>query len=128
MTNLRRATGGRDQETLDEAKERARRELRAQNRAVTVEDFENLALAAGRDIARAKCLVPSAGQSSLPQGMLELLVIPAAFDSVELGDLSKLALSEELSVRVQRHLDQYRFANHHVACSRTEVPGCQSTC
>lgn len=49
VTNMRRRpTGGRDQETLDEAKERARREMCAQYRVVTAEDFENLALSAGR--------------------------------------------------------------------------------
>jgi predicted phage baseplate assembly protein len=43
VTNLRRAAGGRDQETLDEAKFRAQRELRAQLRAVTPDDYEDLA-------------------------------------------------------------------------------------
>jgi Baseplate J-like protein len=53
VTNLFPATGGRDEERLDDAKGRARRSIRAQNRAVTVEDFEALAKQAG-DVARAK--------------------------------------------------------------------------
>jgi predicted phage baseplate assembly protein len=109
VNNMRRATGGRDQETLEEAQERARRELRAQNRAVTSEDFENLSLSATREVARVKCLGPSKEKSTLPPGMLELLVVPAAFDSIQVGDLSKLQLTDELIDSVQEHLDQYRL-------------------
>ena len=109
VTNMRRATGGRDQETLDEAMQRARREMRAQYRAVTAEDFENLALGMGREVARVKCLAPGVAGSSLPPGMVELLAVPAVADAVLAGDLSRLQLSEALSVRLQRHLDEYRL-------------------
>jgi predicted phage baseplate assembly protein len=109
VTNMRRASGGRDQETLEEAKERARREMRAQYRAVTAEDFENLALSSSREIARVKCLAPSTIESTLPAGMVELLVVPAVADAVMAGDLSRLQLSERLINRVQEHLDQYRL-------------------
>jgi predicted phage baseplate assembly protein len=109
VTNMRRASGGRDQETLDEAKERARREMRAQYRAVTAEDFENLALGSGREIARVKCLAPTTTESNLPPGMVELLVVPAVADAVMVGDHSRLQLSERLIHRVQAHLDQYRL-------------------
>lgn len=109
VTNMRRASGGRDQETLEEAKERARREMRAQYRAVTAEDFENLALSSGREIARVKCLAPSTIDSTLPPGMVELLVVPAVADAVMAGDLSRLQLSERMIARVQESLDQYRL-------------------
>lgn len=109
VTNMRRASGGRDQETLEEAKERARRELRAQYRAVTVEDFENLALGVGRELARVKCLAPGVIDNNLPPGMIELLVVPAVADAVREGDLSRLRLSDTLIDRIQRHLDQYRL-------------------
>lgn len=109
VNNLRRASGGRDQESLDEAKERARRELRAQYRAVTAEDFENLALSSGREVGRVKCLAPSMSDSTLPPGMVELLVVPAVSDAVTVGDLSRLQLSERLIQRVQGYLDEYRL-------------------
>jgi predicted phage baseplate assembly protein len=109
VMNMRRATGGRDQETLDEAKERARREMRAQYRAVTAEDFENLALSAGREIARVKCLAPSITDSTLPPGMVELLVVPAAAEAVMAGDLSRLQLSDRVINRVQQYMDEYRL-------------------
>ena len=109
VSNMRRATGGRDQETLEEAKERARREMRAQYRAVTAEDFENLALSAGREIARVKCLAPSTTDSALPPGMVELLVVPAVADAIFAGDLSRLQLTERTINRVQQYLDEYRL-------------------
>ena len=42
VINLRRAEGGRNQESLDEAKSRVARELRTQQRAVTAEDISIL--------------------------------------------------------------------------------------
>ena len=109
VINMRRAAGGRDQETLDEAKERAKREMRAQYRAVTAEDFENLALSSGRDVMRVKCLAPSTTDSTLPPGMVELLVVPAVADAVIAGDLSRLQLSDRMIKRVQEYLDKYRL-------------------
>jgi predicted phage baseplate assembly protein len=109
VTNMRRATGGRDQESLEEAMERARRELRAQFRAVTAEDFENLALSVGREVARVRCLAPNSTDSTLPPGMVELLVVPAVADAVQAGDLSRLQLTDRMITKVQQHLDEYRL-------------------
>ena len=55
ITNLRPATGGRDEETLDEAKLRAPQALKNKCRAVTAEDFEALAMQAP-GVKRAKAL------------------------------------------------------------------------
>ena len=109
VVNLVRAEGGRDQESLEEIQLRARRELRAQNRAVTAEDFEQLSLGAGRDVARARCLASSDADRALPPGMIEVLIVPAAFDALRAGDLSRLHLGESLRERVRTHLDQYRL-------------------
>ncbi len=109
VVNLARAEGGRDQESLEEIQLRARRELRAQNRAVTAEDYEQLSLGAGRDVARAKCLASSNGERALPPGMIEVLVVPAAFDALRARDLSRLHLAEPLREKVRAHLDNYRL-------------------
>ena len=109
VTNLRRASGGRDQESLDEAKLRARRELRAQQRAVTAEDFEELGMTASREVARVKCNTSGEGTAKLPPGMIDLLVVPAAFDALRAGDLSRLTLDQELQNTVRSHLNQYRL-------------------
>lgn len=109
VTNLQRASGGRDPESLAEAKMRSQRELRAQHRAVTAEDYENLAAAATREVARVKCNVPGSRNPWLPPGMVELLVVPAAYEAVQAGDLSKLALSKSLVETVEHFLDRYRL-------------------
>jgi predicted phage baseplate assembly protein len=109
VVNLRRAEGGRDQESLEEVKMRAARELRAQQRAVTAEDYENLAKRASRAVARVKCRAPGQGDGALPPGMLELLVAPAAFDALRAGDFSKLVLDPELVRAVEAYLDRVRL-------------------
>jgi predicted phage baseplate assembly protein len=109
VVNLKRAEGGRDAESLEEAKLRAARELRAQQRAVTAEDFENLAKGASREVARAKCQAPGQAGGGLPAGMVELLVVPSAFDALRAGDLSRLALELPLQERILAHLDRYRL-------------------
>ncbi len=108
VTNMVRAEGGRDAETLEEAQLRARREIRAQQRAVTAEDYESLAKLASRAVARVKCRAPGK-DTLLPPGTLELLIVPAAFDGLKLGDLTKLYLDPELAKTIDKHLDQFRL-------------------
>ncbi|MCB0208258.1 MAG: putative baseplate assembly protein [Anaerolineae bacterium] len=109
VTNLKQATGGRDPESLDEAKIRAKRELRAQRRAVTAEDYEDLAKKATRYIARVKCNVPSSKDSHLMPGMVEILVVPDVVDALRVGDLSQLQVGKALADDVRKHLDDYRL-------------------
>jgi predicted phage baseplate assembly protein len=92
VTNLRRAEGGRDQETLDEAKLRARREVRAQQRAVR----RRLACrkATSRSVA-VKCLTPArpppmAAAANLPRHV-GTAGGAAVFDALRNGDLTKRA-------------------------------------
>ena len=59
VTNPLPATGGREGGSLDLARQRARHELRTRQRAVTVEDFEYLAMHASIRVGRAKCLGPA---------------------------------------------------------------------
>ncbi len=109
VTNLRRAAGGRDPESMDEVKARARRELRAQLRAVTAEDYEVLARGATRSIARVKCNTPRASDHHLPPGAVEILLVPAVADSLRADDLSKLHADDTLTQTVAAHLDDYRL-------------------
>ncbi len=107
--NLIPSTGGRDQESLDELKLRAQRELQAQRRAVTAQDYEQFAINFGnRAIARAKCLPPNEN----PQGnsnSVTLLVVPAVADSVRAGNLGALTLDKTLQDDLLKYLDQYRL-------------------
>ncbi len=109
VINSTRAAGGRDQESLAEAKMRSARELRAQLRAVTAEDYENLAQGASRSVARTKCNIPQASNGRLPPGTIEILVVPAVADSLKVGNLSKLHVDEGLVEIVGKHLDNYRL-------------------
>ncbi|MBR0820223.1 putative baseplate assembly protein [Bradyrhizobium liaoningense] len=79
VTNLFAAVGGREEERIEAAKERARRSIRAQGRAVTLEDFEVLAKQAG-DIARAKAfplLHPQFPTVEVP-GAISVVIVPNA--------------------------------------------------
>jgi predicted phage baseplate assembly protein len=130
-SNLIRAEGGRDQETLEEAKMRARREVRAQQRAVTAEDYVVLAKGASRAVARVKCLTPdqlgSAQGAALAPGMLDLLVVPAVYEAMRVQDLSKLQLDPALAEQVSKHLDQFRLLTTTVRVREPQYVGVQVT-
>jgi len=79
IANLQPAHSGREQETLDEAKDRAPATLRSRDRAVSAADFEYLAEQAGT-IRRAKALPgfhPDFPGVLLP-GVVSVVVVPDA--------------------------------------------------
>jgi predicted phage baseplate assembly protein len=108
VSNLRRADGGRDQESLDEVKLRARRELQAQRRAVTPQDYEQFALKYSREVSRAKCLTPNDSRG-VPTGAVSVLAVPSVSESVKGNDLSKLHLQDNLRKELHQYLDQFRL-------------------
>src|SRR5262249_51834571 len=76
-SNLLAASGGRGEETLDEARTRAPRALRSRDRAVTAEDYEYLAMQAG-NVKRAKALAeyhPQFPDVRVP-GAVSVIVVP----------------------------------------------------
>lgn len=109
VTNLQRASGGRDPETMEEVQARAQRELRAQLRAVTAEDYEHMAKGASRTVARVKCNTPRSDDGRVVPGTVEVLVVPAAFDALRAGDLSRLAVDRTLAKTIEEHLDEHRL-------------------
>lgn len=110
VENRRPANGGLDAETLERAMWRAPQVLRTSSRAVTAEDFEYLAKAAGQGIRRAKCLAPGdlkAGDAE--PGTVRLLLIPAkepADGPITAGDL---ALSEGARRAIERYLGERKL-------------------
>lgn len=56
VTNTEAAAGGADAEAFDSLLTRAPREVRHGGRAVTLEDYEDLAILASPDVARARCI------------------------------------------------------------------------
>ncbi|HAA30724.1 MAG TPA: putative baseplate assembly protein [Cyanobacteria bacterium UBA8553] len=73
VVNYQPATGGIDPESLDAAVIRVPQILRTRESAVTPEDFENVAKAATRSVARVHCLTDA--MNTTP-GRVTLLIVP----------------------------------------------------
>lgn len=126
VTNLVRASGGRDQESLEEVKLRTQRELQAQKRAVTAQDYEQISLTYSRSIARAHCLVPGSIQDAAEPGIVKMLIVPAVAVDLRSGDLSRLHVDPELNRQLSRHLDKYRLLTTHVTVQEPAYLGIQA--
>jgi predicted phage baseplate assembly protein len=110
VTNFEAASGGADAETLENAKTRVPRVLRANIRAVTAEDYECLALEASSEIARVRCI--SAGDATdgeLPPGIVRLYLVPALSESNEFIPFEELELPRRVREEVQQYLDERRL-------------------
>jgi predicted phage baseplate assembly protein len=103
-----RTTGGRDQETMDELKLRAQRELQAQRRAVTAQDYEQFTYNASRSVVRARCLTPKDDPDCGP-GNVTVLVVPAVADALKAGSIASLHLEDSLQAEIRDYLDEYRL-------------------
>lgn len=108
VSNLIRADGGKDQETLDELKLRAQRELQAQRRIVTADDFEQFTKNGSRMVERTHCLPPNQSNGGVA-GAVTMLVVPSVKESLRNYDFTALHLSEALQTEIRSHLDQYRL-------------------
>lgn len=83
--NLQAAYDGREEETIDEAKDRAPQSIRSRDRAVTAEDFEYLAEQAG-NVKRAKALPmfhPQFPGTQVP-GAVSVIIVPDSDDPMPL--------------------------------------------
>ena len=111
VVNRESAMGGRDAQSLDDAKLRAPQVLRTRTRAVTADDFEAL----GRQVTgveRARCITPLAqpGASGEPQpGRIILAVLPQVDDPSGYIPPERLTLSAELKGTVQNYLNERRL-------------------
>jgi predicted phage baseplate assembly protein len=110
VTNTEAATGGADAETLDSLRDRVPRTIRHNGRAVTLEDYEDLAMLASPAVARTKCIpllnllknpleAPNApGQPPKAPGEVSVIIVPRSTDTKPLPSL-------ELMTRVQNYLE-----------------------
>jgi predicted phage baseplate assembly protein len=95
VTNLEPAFGGQAIEDWDSLRERGSRWLRHRGRAVTREDYEDLAKLASPVVARAKCY-PNLDLAQDPTGGVEmpgvvsLVIVPRSLDPRPLPDLNLL--------------------------------------
>jgi hypothetical protein len=82
VTNPEAAAGGADAETLDALVKRAPRTIRHRNRAVTLEDYQDLARLASPRVARAKCiptrnlLIDPLDTGPTIPGMVSVIIVP----------------------------------------------------
>ncbi|NTU81480.1 MAG: putative baseplate assembly protein [Chloroflexales bacterium] len=114
VTNHDLPVGGRDAEHIDRAKFRAPQILRSGDRAVTAGDYERLARAAHKGLARVRCLQPeAAGTNGQPAyNTVQVLLVPSVNPADALRvtpERLKLGPEDELFATVQRYLDERRM-------------------
>ncbi|MFF6844555.1 putative baseplate assembly protein [Streptomyces tanashiensis] len=107
VENREAARGGVDGETVEEAKSRAPITLRAQERAVTARDYEELARRAAPEAARIACLAADGAESG--ENAVRVLVVPQAVpDRGGRLRFEQLVPGDELLSRVTGFLDERR--------------------
>lgn len=94
------ASGGSEIETIENAMERAPQRLKNRNRAITAEDYEQIALQSSGRIARAKCLPNFKSSAKLQPGYVTILVIPQSGEN-------KPKLSLQLKKQIEDYLKEY---------------------
>jgi hypothetical protein len=95
VVNLEPALGGQDVEDWEAVRERGARWLRHRERAITMEDYEDLAKLASPAVARAKCypnrdLAVDPAGNSLKPGVVSLIIVPCSADPRPLPELMLL--------------------------------------
>jgi predicted phage baseplate assembly protein len=112
VINHEAAAGGSEPEVLNSLIERAPRSIRHRDRAVTIEDYEDLARLSTPEVARARC-VPLYDLAADPDatrsvpGTVSVIIVPRATSPKPLA-------SVELIERVQRYLDAHRIPTANV--------------
>lgn len=99
------AYGGVDGETVEAAKIRGPLALRTRDRAVTVEDYEELAHRAAPGVARVRCVPADAGEGA---GGVRILVVPDAVDDRGRVRFEDLVPSEQILAQITADLDVRR--------------------
>ncbi|MBV9301599.1 MAG: putative baseplate assembly protein [Acidobacteriaceae bacterium] len=114
VTNVEPASGGADQETYAAMLRRAPREIRHLWRAVTAQDYEDLALLASPEVARARCLPTfDVSKGSDPAawrpGVVSVIIAPAVAEGEDSSTQPIPPMpSVELIDRVRNFMDAHR--------------------
>ncbi|WP_329525073.1 putative baseplate assembly protein [Streptomyces sp. NBC_01462] len=114
VANREAARGGVEGETVAEAKTRAPITLRAQERAVTLRDYEELARRAAPETARITCLEGDEGEHGAYA--VRVLVVPQAVpDPGGRLRFEQLVPGDALLQRITRYLDERRLIGTRLA-------------
>lgn len=105
--NLGAAIGGRDGEDIENAKLRGPLLVRAANRAVTIEDYEQLTIRAAREVARVKAITD-------PEGGVRVLVVPYVSRTGGRISFEDLIPTDDTLERVSVRLEQARVIGARV--------------
>ena len=106
VENRRAATGGVDGETVEEAKVRGPIVLRTLGRAVTAEDYEELAREAAPEAARIRAVPATSAEEA---GGVRVLVVPAVADDADGRlDFEQLVPSADTLSNIAAALDRKR--------------------
>ncbi len=116
--NLTPAGGGVDPETIAEARVRGPLTLRTGERAVTVGDYERLALEASTEVMRARCLPAGRGN-----GSVRLLIVPAVRGDAAQHAIDDFAIPPPLLRRISEHLDEHRLVGTAIEVSTPYYQG-----
>jgi predicted phage baseplate assembly protein len=112
VTNRSAAAGGVDGESVEDAAERGPLLLRTLDRAVTAEDYEQLARGAAPEAARVRCLpVDEAGGSP---DAVRVLVVPAVSGRGEVN-FGALRLEADMRKRIEQVLAERRCLGARVS-------------
>ncbi|MFI2351769.1 putative baseplate assembly protein [Streptomyces sp. NPDC019443] len=114
VINREAASGGVDSETVEEAKIRAPIALSAQDRAVTLRDYEELARRAAPETARITCLAAEPDEHGAHA--VRVLVVPQAVpDPGGRLRFEQLVPGDALLGRITRYLDERRLIGTRLA-------------
>ncbi len=119
VENRRPARGGRDAETLDEARSRGALVVRSRGRAVTAQDFEHVARQAAPGLARVLCVPASDGRA----GDVRLLVVPSVGADAGRLPFESLQPSDEDLQAVAIAVDERRLVGTRVVVEPPRYQG-----
>ena len=105
VTNRVAASGGVDGEDIEAAKIRGPIMLRTLGRAVTPEDYEQLAREAAPEVARVRCVAAATAEEG---GVARVLVVPAVGGEHWQLSFAELLPAEDTLRRIASYLDQRR--------------------
>jgi predicted phage baseplate assembly protein len=114
VTNTEASAGGADAETIDSLIMRSPRTIRHGGRAITVEDYEDLAMLASPDVARSKSIPlrnlveDPLGEQPKTLGEVSVIIVPRSTEAKPLPSL-------ELLSRVQDYLEAQSIPTSHVS-------------
>lgn len=112
VENRHPGVGGRDAETVPEAMTRGPLLLRSRGRAVTAEDFEELAKEAAPEAARIRCV---AAEDSQAAGSVRILVVPQVASEAGRLRFERLLPPESLLNRIVEVLDRKRLVGTRIS-------------